>query len=65
MDTPFLPAEEDMYLCQTVYVDVDQENSTCSCCSPDSVDVDLRKAWGVVVNDNLDSWDIQTPVVQQ
>ena len=36
-------------------------NSTCSGCSPHSVDVDLRKARRVVVNDDLDSWDIQTP----
>lgn len=37
-------------------------NKTCSGCSPDSVDVDLGKAGGVVINDDLDSWDIQTPV---
>lgn len=34
---------------------------TCSCRSSDSVDVDLGNAGGVVVNDHLDSWNIQTP----
>ena len=38
---------------------------TCSCCSSDSMDVDLRKSGGVVVDDDLDSWNIQTPVKEQ
>lgn len=38
---------------------------TCSRCSSDSVDVGLGKAGGVVVNDDLDSWNIQTPVVSE
>lgn len=37
------------------------EKLTCSCRSSDSVDVDLGKAGGVVVDDDLDSRNIQTP----
>lgn len=33
---------------------------TCSCRSSDSVDVDLGKSGGVVVNDNLDCRNVQT-----
>lgn len=29
------------------------------------MDVDLRKAGGVVVDDDLDGWNIQTPVKEQ
>ena len=77
MDTPFLPAEEEhlvrieLHWFKT-YIDrwrwrisVGLVNCTCSCCPPDSVDVGLGKAGGVVVNDDLDSWNIQTPVGQK
>lgn len=33
---------------------------TCPCCASDSVDVDLGEARGVVVDDDLDCWNIQT-----
>lgn len=71
MDTPFLPAGGKHQCMSGVYVrceeddlrrDKKKKKKTCSGCSPDSVDVDLGKAGGVVINDNLDSWDIQTPV---
>lgn len=38
---------------------------TCSCSSSDSVNVDLGKAGGVVVDDDLDSWNIQTSVKER
>lgn len=38
---------------------------TCSCCSPDSVDVYLGEAGGVVVDDDLDRWNIQAPAKEQ
>lgn len=38
------------------------ETSTCSRRASDSVDVDLGKSGGVVVNDNLDRRNVQTSV---
>lgn len=38
---------------------------TCPCCASDSVDVDLGEARGVVVNDDLDCWNIQTTAKEE
>lgn len=38
---------------------------TCSCCASDSVDVDLGEARGVVVDDDLDCWNIQTTAKEE
>lgn len=72
MDTPFLPAEEEqpssgeLRLIQEDFYDprmmilCESETFTCSCRSSDSVDVDLGESGGVVVDYNLDCWNIQT-----
>lgn len=38
-----------------------REKATCSRCPSDSVDVDLGETGGVVVDDDLDRWNIQAP----
>lgn len=40
----------------------DEETLTCSRRASDSVDVDLGKSGGVVVDDNLDCGNVQTSV---
>lgn len=39
--------------------------ATCSRCPSNSVDVDLGETRGVVVDDDLDRWNIQAPVKEQ
>lgn len=38
---------------------------TCPCCASHPVDVDLGEARGVVVDDGLNCWNIQTTVKEQ
>lgn len=38
---------------------------TCPRCASDSVDVDLGEARGVVVDDDLDCWNIQTTAKEE
>lgn len=42
-----------------------RKKATCSRCPSDSVDVDLGETGGVVVDDDLDRWNIQAPVEEQ
>lgn len=73
MDTPFLPAERKPHhvwagFSLEMFVDeghVEKFRVTCSCCSSNSVDVDLGEAGGVVVDDDLHSRNIQTPASEQ
>lgn len=66
MDTPFLPAEgvrsvhrvpHSLQLCASAAV---SQCATCPRCASHPVDVDLREAGGVVVDNDLNSRNIQT-----
>lgn len=76
MDTPFLPSEKikcsENLICSSkrrpkttgvlLFCNAVASQTTCSRCSPDSVDVSLGKPRGVMVNDHLHSGNIQTPL---